>query len=55
LEEVVVTGTRARALEASESPAPIQMVSADALQRAGGKPDLVEELAMLVSSFSAQA
>jgi hypothetical protein len=51
----VVTGTRARGLEASESLVPIQIVSADALQRVGGKPDLVEVLAMLVPSFGVQA
>ena len=55
LERVVVTGTRARGLEASESLVPIQIVSADALQRVGGKPDLVEALAMLVPSFGVQA
>ena len=52
-EEVVVTGTRQGGLTIAESPAPIQLVSSEALQSAG-KPDLISSLASVVPSFTAQ-
>ncbi len=55
LSTVVVTGTRTTTLEAAESPAPIQVISASALQEASGNPDLINTLAALVPSLTAQA
>src|SRR5450432_2777058 len=40
LDEVIVTGSRQTGIKASESPAPIQVVSAEALKSAGA-PDLM--------------
>jgi iron complex outermembrane receptor protein len=54
LQEVIVTGTRQTGLEASESPAPIQIVSSVQLSETG-KPDLMSALATLVPSFVVQA
>ncbi|MFT3905437.1 MAG: TonB-dependent receptor [Steroidobacteraceae bacterium] len=54
LDEVVITGSRQAGLTVAESPAPIQLVSADALE-ASGKPDLMSALATVIPSFSAQA
>jgi iron complex outermembrane recepter protein len=55
LDQVVVTGTRrAKGLQVSESPAPIQILTADTLKSAG-QPDLIAALAQLVPSFTAQA
>jgi iron complex outermembrane receptor protein len=53
LEEVVVTGTRFSGLKASDSPAPVQLVSVSSLQRTG-QVDLRLSLANLVPSFTAQ-
>jgi len=53
-EVVVVTGTRVTGLSAAESPAPIQVLGAAQLQSAG-KPDLMQALANIVPSFTAQA
>lgn len=55
LSTVVVTGTRTTTLQAAESPAPIQVISASALQEASGNPDLINTLANLVPSLTAQA
>jgi iron complex outermembrane receptor protein len=55
LSAVVVTGTRTNTLEAAESPAPIQVISATQLQEASGNPDLIDTLAALVPSLTAQA
>src|SRR5262249_47150796 len=41
LEEVVVTGTRQSGLQVAASPAPIQMLSSESLQQAGGSQDLM--------------
>jgi iron complex outermembrane recepter protein len=54
LQEVIVTGTRQAGLEAAESPAPIQIVSAAQLTEAG-KPDLMSALSNIVPSFVMQA
>jgi len=55
LNTVIVTGTRTTSLEAAESPAPIQVISSAALQEASGNPDLINTLAALVPSLTAQA
>ncbi len=54
LEEVVVTGTRGKGLQASETLAPVQVLSADTLKSAG-QPDLIGSIAQIVPSFTAQA
>ena len=55
LEEVVVTGTRQSGLQFVASPAPIQMLSAQNLQQAGGSQDLMGTLAQVVPSMTTQA
>lgn len=55
LNEVIVTGSRERGVTAADSAAPVQIVSAGALQRAGGNPSLVAALAQTVPSYTAQA
>ena len=54
LQEVVVTGTRQSGLAAADSPAPIQIVSSEAL-RSSGAPDLMSALAQLVPSLQMEA
>src|SRR6204780_4150369 len=54
LQEVVVTGTRQSGLVAADSPAPIQIVSGDAL-RSAGAPDLMTALSQLVPSLQMEA
>jgi iron complex outermembrane receptor protein len=54
LNEVIVTGSRISGVRASDSPAPIQIVSAQALV-ASGAPDLMSALAALVPSLQLQA
>jgi iron complex outermembrane receptor protein len=55
LDEVIVTGSRQSGLKASDSPAPIQVLSADALKAASGNPDLMSTLAQIVPSLTQQA
>src|SRR5471030_2230931 len=55
LSEVIVTGTRQGGLEAAESPAPVQILSSEALQAAAGNPDLMSTLAQIVPSLQMQA
>src|SRR5262249_36656626 len=55
LEEVVVTGTRQSGLQVAASPAPIQMLSSESLQQAGGSQDLMGTLAQAVPSLTTQA
>jgi iron complex outermembrane receptor protein len=55
LDEVIVTGTRQIGLKAADSPAPIQILSAEALANASGNPDLMSTLAQLVPSLTMQA
>jgi iron complex outermembrane receptor protein len=55
LEEVIVTGTRQSGQTAAESPAPIQILSAEALKTASGNPDLMATLSQIVPSFTANA
>jgi iron complex outermembrane receptor protein len=54
LQEVVVTGTRQSGLTVASSPAPIQIVSGDALQSSGA-PDLMSAMAQLVPSLQMEA
>jgi iron complex outermembrane receptor protein len=50
---IIVTGTRTTGLKAADSPAPIQLLGADTLQRVG-QPNLNQALAQLVPSFTAE-
>src|ERR1700728_4763031 len=50
LDEVIVTGSRQTGIKASDSPAPIQIVSTEALKDSGA-PDLMTALAQLVPSL----
>lgn len=54
LDEVIVTGSRQTGIKASDSAAPIQIVSAEAL-KAAGAPDLMSALSSLVPSLQMQA
>jgi iron complex outermembrane recepter protein len=54
LDEVIVTGSRQTGIRASDSPAPIQVVSADEL-KSSGAPDLMSALSALVPSLQMQA
>ena len=54
LNEVIVTGSRVSGIRASDSPAPIQIVSAQALANSGA-PDVMSALAALVPSLQMQA
>ncbi|HEX5263384.1 MAG TPA: TonB-dependent receptor, partial [Phenylobacterium sp.] len=54
VEEVIVTGTRVSGLKASDSPAPVQVVGSDSFKRVG-QPDLIQGLAQIVPSFTAEA
>lgn len=55
LEQVIVTGSRQSGLKAADSPAPVQIISAEALKRVAGDPDLLTALAQVVPSFIMQA
>jgi iron complex outermembrane receptor protein len=55
LDEIIVTGSRQSGLKASDSPAPIQILSADALKAASGNPDLMSTLAQVVPSLTVEA
>src|ERR1700730_4157063 len=55
LEEVIVTGTRQSGQTAAESPAPIQILSAEALKNASGSPDLMSTLSQIVPSLTINA
>ena len=54
LEEIIVTGTRQTGLKVIDSPAPVQVVDTQSLQRTG-QTDLRLGLANVVPSFNAQA
>ncbi len=54
LDQVIVTGTRVTGLRAVDSPAPITVLDASALQRVG-QTDLIQAIAQNVPSFNAQA
>ncbi|HEY4970000.1 MAG TPA: TonB-dependent receptor plug domain-containing protein, partial [Steroidobacteraceae bacterium] len=53
--EIIVTGTRQGAMQAAESPVPIQMISRNALQLAASGADLMSTLAQLIPSMTMQA
>ena len=53
-ETVIVTGTRASGVDAFSSSSPIQVLSAESIENAG-RPDLMNALANIVPSFTAQA
>jgi iron complex outermembrane receptor protein len=53
LQSVIVTGTRQSGIKAIDSPAPIQIISNEQLQKASSSPDLLQTLAQLIPSFSA--
>src|SRR5258708_4871554 len=55
LDEVIVTGSRQAGMKAADSPAPIQILSADALKAASGNPDLMSTLSQIVPSLTMQA
>jgi iron complex outermembrane receptor protein len=55
LDEVIVTGSRQAGLKASDSPAPIQIVSAETLQNSASTGDLQSTLGQLVPSLTIQA
>jgi iron complex outermembrane recepter protein len=52
LDEVIVTGTRQSGQRAADSPAPIQILSAEALKNASGSPDLMSTLSQIVPSLT---
>ncbi|MBH1991626.1 MAG: TonB-dependent receptor [Sphingomonadaceae bacterium] len=51
---IIVTGTRLTGMKAADSPAPIQLLGADAIQRTGS-PDLIQSLAQNLPSVQAQS
>ena len=53
-ETVIVTGTRTTGLDEYTSNSPVQVLSAEELESAG-RPDLMNSLANVVPSFTAQA
>ncbi len=53
-QQIIVTGSRQSGLKAEDSPAPIQIIGAEALEATGG-PDLLTSLAQVVPSFIMQA
>jgi len=55
LDAIIVTGSRQAGLNAADSPAPIQILSAEALKNASGSPDLMSTLTQLVPSLTMQA
>src|ERR1700722_768804 len=55
LDEVIVTGSRQSGLMGSDSPAPIQVLSAQAIQAASGSGELMNTLAQIVPSLTVQA
>ena len=52
ISEVLVTGTRRTGMAVTDSPAPVQMVSAEMLQETGA-PDLMNAIATQVPSYNA--
>ncbi|MBS0364142.1 MAG: TonB-dependent receptor [Proteobacteria bacterium] len=54
VDELIVTGTRATGMKAADSPAPIQVLGAQALKTVG-PPDLIQAIAQNLPSFNAQA
>ena len=54
-DEVIVTGTRVTGIKAADSPAPIQVISPEALKAAAGNPDVMTTLAQVIPSLTMQA
>lgn len=52
LTEVIITGTRKVGMQASDSPAPVQVLAVDTLEKTGAQ-DLVNQIAMMIPSFNA--
>ncbi|MDF0489850.1 TonB-dependent receptor [Sphingomonas sp. H39-1-10] len=52
--DIIVTGTRTTGMRAADSPAPIQILGADALSHTGS-PDLLQSLAQQLPSIQAQS
>ena len=55
LHEVLVLGSREPGVTAADSAAPVQLISASALETAAGNPSLMSALARTVPSFTPQA
>jgi iron complex outermembrane receptor protein len=53
-ESVIVTGTRVTGMTAADSAAPITVIGSDALSHVG-QPNLIQALAQISPSFSAEA
>ncbi|WP_043114176.1 TonB-dependent receptor plug domain-containing protein [Solimonas soli] len=53
VEEVIVTGTRKVGMQASDSPAPVQVIGVETLKQSGAT-DLVNAIATMVPSFNAE-
>jgi iron complex outermembrane receptor protein len=51
--EVIITGTRRVGMTATDSPAPVQLISADALKESA-QPDLMNQIANQIPSYIAQ-
>ena len=54
LDSVIVTGTRQTGMAVLDSPAPIQVLTAEALRAASGSPDLMSTISQLVPSLTLQ-
>jgi iron complex outermembrane receptor protein len=54
METVIVTGTRQTGLKAADSAEPVEVIDAATLQRVG-QPDLIQALAQILPSFTAQS
>ena len=54
LSQVIVTGTRQTGVQASDSPAPVQVIDAQTLTRTG-QTDVMQALAAVIPSFTADA
>lgn len=54
VETIIVTGTRTTGLKVSDSAAPIQVLSSEALSKVG-QPNLIQALSQILPSFTAEA
>jgi iron complex outermembrane receptor protein len=55
LDEIIVTGTRTSGMAVMDSPAPVQILSAETLKAVSGNADLMSALAQVVPSLTMQA
>src|SRR5690606_41850138 len=53
ISEILITGTRRSGMAVSDSPAPVQMITNDALAESGA-PDLVNAIGNQVPSYNVQ-